>query len=227
MLNEYSTCRDVLRFAGSQGDREWVYIITGRPGPTGKTFLCNKLKENGYNSIEISEDTGRSVKYFGDRNTFNVNYEKKQVVIVLNRLIYTHGSNPWKGRNEIGPAWDGFRAGVAEAECEIHGGFTTYPKSLFVLPLSQQKLKPKIKDVIFNEPATIVYWSDGTKTVVKTQEGEKYDPEKGLAMAISKKALGNKHDYYHTFLHWLKEYDKKYYWKAEMKNWPKQSENHE
>lgn len=64
---------------------------------------------------------------------------------------------------------------------------------------------PQIKDVIFNPPATIVFWSDNTKTVVKCQEDDIYDPEKGLAMAISKKVLGNKRDYYHTFKHWLKK----------------------
>ena len=60
-----------------------------------------------------------------------------------------------------------------------------------------------IKNVIFNDPATIVFWSDGTKTVVKTQCNEFYDPEKGLAMAISKKVLGNKGNYYNTFKKWL------------------------
>lgn len=60
-------------------------------------------------------------------------------------------------------------------------------------------LVPKIKNVILNDPAVIVLWEDGTKTVVKAQ-GEKFDPEKGLAMAISKKALGNKHSYYGVFL---------------------------
>ena len=49
-----------------------------------------------------------------------------------------------------------------------------------------------IKNVIFNEPATIVLWTDGTKTVVKCSEDDTYDPEKGLAMAISKKILGNR-----------------------------------
>lgn len=48
-----------------------------------------------------------------------------------------------------------------------------------------------IEDVIFNGPATIVKWSDGTKTVVKCCEDDIFDPEKGLAMAISKKALGD------------------------------------
>lgn len=60
-----------------------------------------------------------------------------------------------------------------------------------------------IKKVIFNNPATIVLWSDSTKTVVKCQEGDVYDPEKGLAMAISKKALGNKGNFNEVFKKWL------------------------
>lgn len=64
---------------------------------------------------------------------------------------------------------------------------------------------PNIKNVIFNDPATIVYWGDGTKTVVKAQN-ETFDPEKGLAMAISKKALGNKGNYYNTIKKWTEKY---------------------
>lgn len=62
-----------------------------------------------------------------------------------------------------------------------------------------------IKNVIFHDPATIVFWGDGTKTVVKALD-EPYDPEKGLAMAIAKHFFGNKWDYYNQFLHWLKKY---------------------
>jgi hypothetical protein len=75
-------------------------------------------------------------------------------------------------------------------------------------PTNVKNTLPEIKNVIFNDPATIVIWSDGTKTVVQCQDGDIYDPEKGLAMAISKKILGNKHDYYRTFKHWLKRYKK-------------------
>ena len=64
---------------------------------------------------------------------------------------------------------------------------------------------PYIKQVIFHDPATIVYWADGTRTVVKCQDGDIYDPEKGLAMVISKKALGNKGDYCNVFKQWLPE----------------------
>ena len=47
------------------------------------------------------------------------------------------------------------------------------------------ELSLSIKDVIFNPPATIVFWMDGTKTVVKDQGEVFYDPEKGIAMAVA------------------------------------------
>jgi len=49
---------------------------------------------------------------------------------------------------------------------------------------------PEIKRVIFNGPATIVFWNDNTKTVVKCMEGEEFDEEKGIAMAFMKKLYG-------------------------------------
>lgn len=72
-----------------------------------------------------------------------------------------------------------------------------------------------IAKVIFNPPATIVLWNDGTKTVVKTQNGEVFDPEKGLAMAISKKALGNKGNYFEQIKKWTEPYKEE---KAEFEN---------
>lgn len=65
--------------------------------------------------------------------------------------------------------------------------------------------KLTIKDVMFKPPATIVFWSDGSKTVVKTQKDDKYDPEKGLAIAISKRFLGNSGSYYNIFTKWLEK----------------------
>ena len=64
----------------------------------------------------------------------------------------------------------------------------------------------EIKKVIFNEPATIVFWSDGSKTVVKCGENDFYDHEKGLAMCIVKRFLGNKGNYYNKLRKWLDMY---------------------
>ena len=67
-----------------------------------------------------------------------------------------------------------------------------------------------IKNVIFAPPATIVYWSDGSKTVVKCSDKDVFDPEKGLAMAIAKRCGGNKGSYYKEIQNWVEKSGKKY-----------------
>lgn len=69
----------------------------------------------------------------------------------------------------------------------------------------------KIKNVIFKDPATIVFWKDGTKTVVKCGENDIFDPEKGLAMAVAKKYLGTNDshsNYLDEFKKWLPKDEK-------------------
>lgn len=56
-----------------------------------------------------------------------------------------------------------------------------------------------IRKVIFNDPATVVLWSDGTKTVVKCGPEDTFDMEKGLAMAIVKKMAGNDNRFHKVF----------------------------
>lgn len=86
----------------------------------------------------------------------------------------------------------------------------SYREKVVVTPVNLYPVRsPKIKKVIFNNPATIVFWSDGTKTVVKA-DNEAFDKEKGLAMAISKKFMGktnSKRDYYEVFKKWIPKND--------------------
>lgn len=56
------------------------------------------------------------------------------------------------------------------------------------------KTIPEIKQVIFNNPATIIMWKDGTKTIVKIHN-EGFDEEKGFAMAYLKKVFGGRSKY--------------------------------
>lgn len=72
---------------------------------------------------------------------------------------------------------------------------------------AERKTDMRIKKVHFNDPVTVVLWEDGTKTIVRAGENEVYDPEKGLAMAIAKKALRNQGNYYNVFKKWLPEED--------------------
>lgn len=89
-----------------------------------------------------------------------------------------------------------------------------------------------IKEVIFQNPATIVFWTDGTKTVVNCMDNaeikkkivdgkevtvrrarkcDTYSEEAGLAMAIVKKYFGNEGNYnnvFRKFIPRMAEYEK-------------------
>lgn len=67
----------------------------------------------------------------------------------------------------------------------------------------QYRKLPKIDKVIFNDPATIIFWKDGTKTVVKCHDRDYFDKEKGFAMACLKKVLGNCGHYYEEVKKWV------------------------
>lgn len=84
---------------------------------------------------------------------------------------------------------------------KMNSGYTGGHTQIFK---NKENYSMYIKNVIFNGPATIVMWVDGSKTVVKC-ENEAFDPEKGLAMAISKKFFGNNGSYYDQFKKWIPE----------------------
>ena len=67
--------------------------------------------------------------------------------------------------------------------------FAEYCRRLYwgaVVPV--KSVKPT--KILIQGTATIIWWSDGTKTVVKCQKGDKMDPEKGIAMCVMKKFMG-------------------------------------
>lgn len=59
----------------------------------------------------------------------------------------------------------------------------------------------EIDRVIFNDPATIVFWKGGGKTVVKCMDGDAYSKEVGLAMCVCKRVFGDK--YHRVFKDWV------------------------
>lgn len=126
----------------------------------------------------ISEDKKEGITIMSD-------YEKENIA-VMRDIVKQYTDNDIQGVQA---------ATIRYQVCNEH----------YIRPL--KTLVPAIKNVIFNDPATIVFWVDGTKTVVKAQDGDIFDPEKGLAMAISKKALGNKGNYCNELKKWLPKED--------------------
>lgn len=48
-----------------------------------------------------------------------------------------------------------------------------------------------VKKLISHGPATIVYWADGEKTVVKCMDADTFDPMAGFCAALAKKVYGS------------------------------------
>ena len=102
---------------------------------------------------------------------------------------------------------------VSKLETLVDAGFNTsilYKiKKVIERNLKREKRVVDIRDVTYSGDETIVEWTDGTKTVVTLQEGDRLDLEKGLAIAIAKKALSNTSEYYDIFKKWLPKEEKK------------------
>ena len=67
--------------------KQYTYVIFGERGPTGKTWLCNELKNHGFNAIEITENMFFLVEYCDNDNHIIVDDLNKQMIIVLNRRL--------------------------------------------------------------------------------------------------------------------------------------------
>lgn len=66
---------------------EYTYIIMGKPGPTGKTWLCDKLRQRGYNACEVSESLCWLIDYHDNNNHYLIKNEYRVVVIILNQPV--------------------------------------------------------------------------------------------------------------------------------------------
>lgn len=105
----------------------------------------------------------------------------------------------------------------------IADGVTTYSSYVQVLDIQDYKHRPQnivlreitsakviqmppkpdggVSKVISNEAkgTTVIIWKDGTKTIVKCQDGEPFDAEKGIALCFMKKAYDNRGCYNDVF----------------------------
>lgn len=70
-------------------------------------------------------------------------------------------------------------------------GVDAYERYVWLKEQIKGKNKYEIVNVIFNGPATIVFWRDGTKTVVKRAIGDPFSEDAGVALCIAKKMMGD------------------------------------
>ena len=131
----------------------------------------------------------------GDKVVFNRKKAQRDVDLLVPGADSWLGSVP-KGPLTVHSVSDNI---VAMEECPFWFSpdwLEKYEEPVRVEMFKVKVREGRIKDVKFSGPATIVFWTDGTKTVVKCRKGDKFDPEKGIAMACAKKLLGNEDGYH-------------------------------
>lgn len=73
--------------SGLYPKKKYNFVILGKAGPTGKTWLRYRLREHGYHAVEITDAIFDLVDYKDDENHLLVDELTGTVTIVLNRRL--------------------------------------------------------------------------------------------------------------------------------------------
>ena len=125
------------------------------------------------NEDDLKDETLRVIKEYNYRNLTG-GYLQADTTVVIH-----------KDENSL------LHSGISEAIIDY---LDTDMKSIYKTYLDNYGFHtlPVPKKILFNSPATIVFWEDGDKTVVKCMKEDIYDKEKGFVLCLLKKMLGKK-----------------------------------
>lgn len=181
-------------------------ITTTKVDPSPYPIISDEVRDKHFNYPYIIDEQAL-LEYKHPVTTWLQNYleqfakEKEKAMFNVNDVLVKVDGNYYKPTHiEVMKSID-LCSSIMRIECPVD----RIPYHT-ITPKKPEPKFPEIKKVIFNDPATIVLWSDDTKTVVKCGENDQFDPEKGLAMAITKKALGNMGHYFETVKKWTRDY---------------------
>lgn len=168
-----------------------------------KNFISDTTQVKVIGNRIIADNVQIFFGYWPEGLRFDYFYVPKQYNHsgLLIRELYTHATTPYSKLNTLDELYRTIYLNITKKlrDDRLDSIRYGYIDMNGVLPSS------RIEKVIFNDPATIVFWMDGTKTVVKCCEGDVFDKEKGLAMAIVKKRYGNNNSFHKIFQKWCPE----------------------
>lgn len=177
------------------------YLNDGAIIEMGKNIKTEEIKmvKTTENYMSMEETIGMlglaKMAFDLDSEALNKNEETKKLYLAI-RSAYHYLFDTFKNN---------------EKPCEIAENHYTKPTQKVIGDFAA------IKQVMFNDPATVVVWWDDVKTVVKCQKGDTFDKEKGLAMAICKRLYGNESNFNNMIKKWTEPKVKKVEEKTENK----------
>lgn len=189
--------------------RDRYQLITNIPGNTECvpviTKECNYLFKEKYRPICVMMEKGYAymAKPKGEGEYLIIRYRYVGEVCeeeYSNHFHWQHAEQRVISNNVNITDNDGDHSSICITADSIE-----YPIFPGLVDARRRSMAPEIDRVTWNGPATVVFWKDGTKTVVKCGDKDDFDKEKGLAMAFMKKVLGNKGNYYNYIRKWLPE----------------------
>lgn len=198
-----------LRAVTAQEERILTTLYLYLAIPSRRDELANDLRSNfpqftvmiSYEYPDRVAVRGRSIyiKHFIEKYIHNLEHALIDADMYIevpqdNRELYEDSFKPYLNTYIYADniRYDQFAKVVIKEDSEMNKNDikkvanSIYGYSFNWKPESKYFHPSMVKDVIFNPPATIVFWTDGTKTVVKCTKNEPFDPEKGMLMAIIK-----------------------------------------
>lgn len=103
------------------------------------------------------------------------------------KIIYSSSSNPYLtsstyiARNPYYTSMEDLRRLLKIDSIDTNGDTKARINSSFYTP----------RKIIFNDPVSVVFWQDGTKTIVRRTKGEKFNKYTAFTAALAKKIFGN------------------------------------
>lgn len=227
IINEYSKKESILRLTKLTPSITYTVFIDicfNSPGTFSDSRNC-RIHSSEYSYIMKNHKTNiKSYHYYSTNNPgINVKYNYKddeyltEQLEPINAVLNNHGVKieTWFIKSDIACSkmvWPT----VGESSIYVNELKNIYPltDSELISKMNSKEAYNKrifleIKDIIINDPATIILWKDGTKTVVKCQNEDTFDPGKGIAMAILKKLYGNGGFYKDIFEPAIEKYELK------------------
>lgn len=182
---------------------EVITMVNGYPHATypafdivGKILWRNlskdkyEVKVNNSNCIlRVSDCDIFKIDYAGESEIFDsilLNDSLSQPYIYLGEFadLADHVLNKKRKAFGFGGFTQLFKKELKYAEADVKTAKEVM-NTMFGVP------KYEYKKIIFSGPCTIILWTDGSKTIAKTSDGEVFDPEKGVAICFMKKMIGH------------------------------------